>query len=199
MASALAIAEYRAANAGIVSQVQADLEDFWGSLDLNRPERARDQLLAYLPVLTDEYGEIAAALALDWFDELRLDASGAGLFAMVGAAASFQPVLAALTPRGAVESQVRFGAQHLFTDRPDQTLAFLQGETQKYVLQPGRDTIATNSVDDPAANGWRRVVRVSGCDFCRRQRERGAIFTQRSAQFKAHHDCNCAAEPVWGR
>lgn len=197
MATAAEIAQYRQANGAITVLVERDLDDFWGSLDLNRPERARDQLLAYLPTLTDQYGEIAASIAADWFDQLRFEANGAGLFAMVGAAASFATQLAPLTPHEAVESQVRFGAQHLFTEQPEQTLAFLKGETQKYVMQPGRDTITVNSADDPAAKGWRRVVRANACDFCRDLRRRGAIYRARSARFTAHHSCHCTAAPTW--
>lgn len=197
MATAAEVASFRQANAGIVALVERDLNAFWGSLNLANPERVRNELLRFLPILTAQYGEMAAALAADWFDQLRADAARVGLFRMVGTAGRFRSVLAPVTPAEVMQKQVRFGAQHLFTDNPEQTLVFLRGETQKYVLQPGRDTIAQNSVRDTAAVGWRRVVRVGGCDWCRMLSGRGAVYKESTVHFDAHHDCNCTAAPTW--
>src|SRR5690625_6174612 len=41
------------------------------SVDLRNPKRARDRLLVEVPQLTTAYGEQAALLAADWYDELR--------------------------------------------------------------------------------------------------------------------------------
>lgn len=197
MATPAEIAAYRQANAGLVALMERDLNAFWASLNLARPERVRDALLEFVPFLTAQYGEIAAAIAADWFDQLRIQAAQDGLFRMVGAAARFRSVLAPVTPADVMQRQVRFGAQHLFTDDPEQTLVFLRGETQKYVLQPGRDTITQNSARDRVAKGWRRVVRAGGCDWCHKLSSRGAVFKESTVAFDAHHDCNCTGVPTW--
>ena len=45
--------------AGIVALATKDLEEFFASLDLDRPEQARDALVAYLPLLVQRYGDMA--------------------------------------------------------------------------------------------------------------------------------------------
>lgn len=191
------IAEHRRANQGIAALVERDLEAFWATLNLTRPESARDELLAFLPILMTEYGEIAATVAADWFDELRIEAVASGLFVATGAAATYTATLAPVTPAAVIQKQVRFGAQHLFTDNPDQTLVFLKGEATKYALQPGRDTITRNAGRDPQARGWQRFTRAGSCKFCRMLSSRGGVYTNASSHFSAHHHCNCVSAPTW--
>lgn len=197
MATPAEVAALRQANAGIVALLLRDLDAFWASLDLSKPERVRDALVEYLPVLVAQYGELAAVVAADWFDQLRLDAVASGAIAGAASAVAFRSTPAPVVPAVAVVKQVRFGAQHLFTDNPEQTLKFLQGESQKYALQPGRDTITRNAGADRKAVGWQRVTRAGSCDFCQRLSRRGAVYQQATATFESHHACNCVAVPVW--
>ena len=50
------------AQAGIVALATRDLEEFFASLDLDRPEQARDALVAYLPLMVQRYGSAVATL-----------------------------------------------------------------------------------------------------------------------------------------
>lgn len=193
MASAAEVARNRAANAGIVALATRDLNAFWASLDLSKPEAARDALLRFTPVLVDQYGEVAATVAADFYDDLR---------AVEPVRPGFRARMADPVPAVAVVAQTRFGAQHLFTDAPDQTLAFLSTALSKYVLAPGRATIVNNSLRDPAASGWHRETRssktyTSGCRFCRMLAGRGEVFKKATATFAAHGDCHCVALPSW--
>ena len=43
----------RSSQSGLVLLARRDLEAFWASLDLTRPETARDALLEFLPALTE--------------------------------------------------------------------------------------------------------------------------------------------------
>lgn len=142
--------DLRAANAELVRRVRRDLAAFWLSLDLNRPEAARASLVAYLPVLTTLYGQAAATVAADWYDQTRAERGVAGLFLATPAAAF---------PAEHVRTRTEFGTRHLFTEDPEQSLAFLQGAAQKYALQPGRDTIVQATAADPKAAGWHRETR----------------------------------------
>lgn len=190
MATAVDVARMKAANKGIVTLATRDLSAFWATLNLTKPEAARDALLRFLPTLTDAYGDVAASVAADWYDDLREAA---------GVRSGYSVALAENTPHAAVRQRTRFGATHLFTDTPDQTLAFLTSAVSKYVLAPGWDTIQENSIRDPAASGWHREVRAGACKFCRMLAGRGAVYKKATAHFAAHDNCNCVALPSWDK
>jgi len=194
MATSADVAVLREANGAIETLVLGYLRDFWASLDLSRPEAARNALLEFVPVLTAEYGGLAAATAADWYDNLRASERVPG---------QFRAVLAEPMPAQYVEQRVRYGARHLFTDTPGQMLNFLDGAVQEYTLQPGRDTVRESSLADPQAVGWHRETRpsqsfVSGCRFCRMLAGRpGDVYKRATAVFAAHGDCKCVAVPSW--
>lgn len=189
MPSASDVEALRSANRELVRRVERDLNGFWSSLDLTRPERARDALLRFVPALTSAYGEAAAVVAADWFDAVR---------ASEGVPGRFRAGLVEPFPAEFVESRVRFGAAHLFSADPGQTLAFLAGAVQEYALQPGRDTVTRAAVEDPEASGWeRRATGASTCRFCRMLIGRGGVYRQGSVGFAAHGHCDCVAVPSW--
>jgi len=189
MASRSDVNQLRTANDGIVRLATRDLTKFWGSLNLAKPDAARDALLEFIPTLVTEYGDIAATVAADWYDNLRVAAGIRGTFAAV---------LADGVPDAAVTSTVRFGAGHLFTDVPSGTLDFLSGAVSKYVLQPGRDTIVGSARADPSAHGWYRIS-GGGCSFCEMLAGRGAVYREDSADFAAHDHCKCGVAPSWDK
>src|SRR5690606_15993287 len=172
----------------ITAPAIAALAAFWDTLDLSNPVGARNALLEFMPALTDQYGEAAAILAADWYDALRESEGVPGVYVAT---------LATTVPEEVVATRTRFGAGHLWTDNPGQTLAFLLGVAQEYVLQPGRDTITQSAMRDPAAAGWHRETRGSACAFCRLLAGRGDVYREATASFAAHADCNCVAAPSW--
>lgn len=182
------VAVLRAANRGLVALATRDLQAFWSSLDLSRPEAARDALLRFVPALTAQYGEAAAAVAADFYDDLR---------AAEPVRPGFRARMADPVSTDVVAARTRFGAQHLFTDDPPQMLVFLSSAVTKYVLQPGRATIVQSTQADPAASGWHRETRPGACDFCRLLAGRGNIYRAETARFAAHDDCGCVAVPSW--
>jgi hypothetical protein len=181
----------RSASSGLVLLAKRDLEAFWASLDLSRPEAARDALLEFLPALTETYGEAAATVAADWYDEVR---------AAAGVRGSFAADMAGPVPVEKVQARTRFAAGHLFTDRPDAMLGFLTTEVvSKYVLQPGRDTIARSAARDGAV--WARVpTGAETCAFCLMLASRGFVYESEGSagsRSKFHGDCDCAVVPDW--
>lgn len=180
--------DLRKANDDIVKLAVRDLRKFWSFVDLSKPERARNALLEYVPMLVDRYGEMAATVAADWYDDLRLEADVPGLFS-----ADMADTVSA--ERAA--SRTRYAASHLFTENPEVTLALLDGAVQKYVLEPSRGTIIRNVSRDPRATGWSRHARADGCDFCRFLAQRGAVYMKSTVQFASHDDCNCTSAPSW--
>lgn len=188
MATRADVEALRLANEGAVRLATRDLDGFWRSLNLDRPERARDALLRFMPALVEQYGEAVAVVAADWYDDLR---------AAEGAPGRFQARMADPVAAERVEARVRFGAQHLFTESPSQTLVFLTSALTKYVLEPGRLTVSESTRADPAAVGWHRETRGDACDFCRLLAGRGGVYKEATARFAAHDDCHCVAVPSW--
>lgn len=193
MATAADVEAMRTLNDTLTARATEALAAFWDTLDLSNPVGARNALLEFMPALTDQYGEVAAILAADWYDALRESEGAPGIYTAT---------LAATVPEEVVTTRTRFGAGHLWTDNPNQTLAFLVGVAQEYVLQPGRDTITQSAMADPAAYGWHRETRgsqsfPSGCKFCRILASRGDVYRRATAKFAAHNDCKCVAVPSW--
>ena len=169
-----------------------DLTAFFNSLDLSRPEAARDALLQLLPAVTERYGNVAATLAANFYDELRAEARVAGRFSA--------PMAANVDP-DAPTGTVRRLAGYLFTDSPTAMLPGLLLAASKYVLQPGRTTIVQAAHADPRRP---RYARVPGgpdpCAFCQVMASRG--FKYASAQSAGeendyHGDCHCTVVADW--
>lgn len=188
MVSAVDEAELRQALIGVRALVERDLTAFFTSLNLDRPESARDQLLEFVPLLVSQYGEVAASFAADWYDEMR-DAEG-----MPG---RFRAETQDSPYEDATEGLVRRAAGALFTESPVDALVALTASAGKYALAAGRETITAATDRDPRASGWKRVTRSGSCRFCRMLAQRGAVYKESSAFFASHGDCNCAAVPSW--
>jgi hypothetical protein len=183
-------AELRQALIGVRALVDRDLTAFFESLNLNRPEEARDQLLEFVPLLVSQYGEVAASFAADWYDEMR-DAEGVpGRFRAEPQTSPYED---------ATEGLVRRAAGALFTDAPAEALVALTASAGKYALAAGRQTVTAAADRDPRASGWKRVTRSGSCRFCRMLAQRGAVYKESSAFFASHGECNCAAVPSWDR
>ena len=178
----------RLAQAGIRRLVTRDLDAFFASLNLDRPERARDALLAFMPVLVSQYGESAAAVAADWYDGVR---------ASEGVSGRYRATMAASPYLSAVDGTTRRAVGALFTDAPNETLVALRSAAPKYVLAASRQTITGSADRDPRARGWQRVTSGGACTFCRGLAARGGVYTQHSVMFAAHKACGCAAVPSW--
>ncbi|HZB26053.1 MAG TPA: hypothetical protein VE379_07965 [Vicinamibacterales bacterium] len=184
----------RLAQAGLRRLVERDLDAFFASLDPSRPEAARDALLAFLPTLVSAYGESAAAVAADWYDDVRAAEAVPG---------RFRAVLAASPYLDAVDGTVRRAAGSLFTEEPAGTLGTLRAVVPKYVLAAARETITRSTDGDPRASGWQRVTQAGACGFCRMLAGRGAVYKESTVHFAAHGggkrggQCHCAAVPSW--
>lgn len=181
---------FRLANRTLSESVRAALESFFRSLDLSKPDVARDALLEFLPALTEQYGAVAATMAADWYEELR----GAS-----GAAGRFQAVTARSVPTEAVEAKVRYLSGHLWTPEPATMLGGLLTAADKYVKQPGRDTIAHNAKREGV-----RFARVptgaKTCSWCLTLASRDAVYLSKKSAggdgHKYHGACDCVATRI---
>lgn len=178
----------RQAQRGIRALIVQDLAAFFASLNLDRPETARNDLLAYMPILVAQYGESAAAVAADWYDAQR---------AAEGIPGRFRAEMADSPYLDAVDGTTRRAAGALFTPTPQDALVTLTASAGKYALAAGRQTIVTSTFRDPRASGWQRVTRPGACGFCRMLSGRGDVYKESTAHFASHGSCNCAAVPSW--
>lgn len=188
MPTAAEVAEFRAAQQGITTLVERDLAAFFASLDLAKPEAARDAMLEYVPELIRLYGLGAASVAADWYDEVRVTDGARGRFRAKPA----EPVDVEVR----TASTVRRAAAYLFVEgKSGLMLPAVTDPATKYALEPARDTIANAAVADPASRGWRRVTRPGSCDFCQTLSTR--VYSHKTDHFDAHGHCLCVAAPVF--
>lgn len=168
--------------------IREELTLFFGSLNLERPEAVRDALLQFVPTLVQRYGEGAAAVAAEWYDDVRSGLNIRG---------SFRARVSGPTEAEQVDRMVRFAAQHLFTETPALALAAIAAPATRYVVERGRLTIVNSTNADRQSRGWERRARADSCSFCKALARRGEVYTQHSAAFASHNDCGCMAVPSW--
>ncbi|WP_051432596.1 hypothetical protein [Promicromonospora kroppenstedtii] len=197
MASSAVTADFRSAQADLVTLTVADLEAFWRTLDTSDPSATQNALLSFLPDLVQTYGEIGAADAADFYEELR-DSSP-------DVRRPYSAVLPdELVPVEQVEAATRWALGPLWTAEDDLALAVetaltnLSGVTNRLTLIPARDTVRANAASDPESVGWRRVGNGDSCAFCRMLIGRGNVYSADTARFASHDHCDCIAEPSWG-
>jgi hypothetical protein len=181
-------AEAREALAGLTTLAQRDLLSLRPALEGLSAEGARDGLLEVLPALGLQYGDAAAALAADWYEDVRDEAEAKG---------RFEPILATEPDEGRWESLARWGTDPLFQASPNlaAALALIAGGLQRSIADQHRLTIVESSIADPAASGWKRVGVGANCGFCRMLIDRGHVYTEAGVTFRSHDHCNCAASP----
>jgi hypothetical protein len=164
------------------------------------PAKSASVLAEAAPMIVEQYGGAAAALALDYYDGLRAAQN-------VRARFSPDPVVAvrhdlivgqiagwALGPLRDIEKQAEIEMAAVMAEVETRMAEVIQIETARSF----RETIREGIQPDPDAEGWRRVTRGDGCPFCRMLASKSAVFVKElSARFAAHPNCNCAARPVF--
>lgn len=180
-------AELRLAVAGLTDLAARDLGTAWA--DPTDAAAARAALGDLLGPLLDAYGAAAAAIAADWYDDLR-DAES-------DARSRFRAIPAAPVT-GGIDVLAGVAVGPLFGANPDTAAAvtLAVGGLQRLIANAARDTVTGSAVADPAAEGWQRVA-YGGCGFCRMLAGRGAVYTEGRADFASHDHCHCHATPAW--
>lgn len=159
-------------------------------------------MFAAVPLVVGDYIDGAAALALDWFDELREAASPPS---------AFVPSPLTLVDEDAIASSVAWATEPLFdlerdlarlTDEmlaqaTEDSLRLLEPVVQRDVASGFWDTMTSNSTADPDALGWQRYARPGACKFCLMLADKGAVYTETTADFAAHSSCHCVVGPSY--
>lgn len=177
--------------AELVRLATIDLDVLWR--DVSDAVVARELLAEVLPELTAIYGEAAASLAADWYDEIReLEAPPN--------ARRFSAQVATLPPREQTDVIARFVVGPMFSidPNPSAALDLAHGSLQRLIADMDRGTTIGSSISDPSSNGWRRVTDGNACDFCRMLSGRGAVYREATVNFGAHDHCGCSGVPSFG-
>lgn len=191
--------------ARIGEEAGSELAAVWSAALVGLPfDDVREALQDVLPALSSNWGDLAASLAAEFYDEARRRARVGG---------EFEPVLADGPSQVRWESLSVWGTEPLFRSAEtgllvpgesveldpdwDASLKRLQGGLQRSIADQHRQTIMQSAVTDSRAQGWRRVGVGSNCDFCRRLINGGTVYRKTSAGFSSHDHCNCVAEMVW--
>ena len=192
------MSEYRAANQSLVLLAQRDLADFWAALNTKGdPFLVKAALLEFFPELLTVYGDTAALLGADWYDELRNVAPSA---------ATFRAVMASppATEQAAAAARWALGPLFVAEPNPVQVLANLSGAAQRLVLQSGRDTVWDSARRDPVRSGVARVpTGALTCRFCTMLASRGAVYGSQLAAGgegnRYHNECDCVPTVIRSR
>lgn len=154
------------------------------------PRARRAALLNGVPEIISYFSEGSAALAVDFYEEER-ELAGVRDRSFVT-----EFVVNDRTVR--IRRGVAWAADPLFSDDEETAAKRLAEVVQLETARPYRDTIVENRRRDPQSVGWRRIPNPGACAFCRALAAKGAIFRQSTANFAAHENCHCSAQPVFG-
>lgn len=165
---------YRRAQAALSSRAVADLRKVWPRLLTMSPDKTAEALALVLAEVTDKYGSASAAIAAEWFEEMRDTAGMAG---------SFRASAAAMPSTERLEVLARWGVGPLFGASPDPVTALhmVSGGLSRQVLGAGRDTLMQSIASDPASPRYARHASANACAFCALLATRGAVYTSQSA------------------
>jgi hypothetical protein len=185
------LTKFEQANNGIADLVERELLAFLVGLNFGKPDLVQAALFEYVPGLVSEYGDIAASVAADWYEDMR-DAEGV--------TGSFRAPLAPSVPLEQVNSRIGYATRAngpLWLGDSATLSAFLGMMTNEYALQPGRDTVMQAAHKDNAA--YARVPEPGACKFCLMLASRGFVYSKSTAggTKKFHGKCRCNAVPVW--
>lgn len=139
-----------------------------------------------LPAIIDRGGLATAALAADWYDDVRERAEVAG---------SYEVLPVDPGDRGA-QALIGWAAATATDDAAFWNL--IDGGTIRRILGPERETIMGAAVDDPASRGWAWFTAADACEFCRMLAGRGGVYTEATVQFRSHDSCGCVPGPDFG-
>lgn len=182
---------HRLAQSQLSSLVKAELERFFRRLNLSNPDNVKLALLQYIPILIEKYGAVSEQLALEFYEQLLLTSSAAGLYT------PSVPPLPDDFP-DAITGMIKYSIGPLWTPNPEKALDRLLVKTDKFVKEPGRQTMIFNAEQEGV--WWARVpTGTETCSFCLVLASRGADYhSKRSAGSREygeenlfHGECDC--------
>lgn len=191
MASQADVNQFAAAGRDLRAASARTVTDIWNNVDLDNLSAASSVLQETMPIVVAEFGDIAATVAADFYDEIRDQST---------ASQAYRTQLAAAAPSEQVAASTRWALGPMFSPEPDSpaALARLLQVADRMVLSQGDATIRRNVSSDPARPRWAWVPNGKTCAFCTLKASRGAVYhTSDTAAGGRHADCDCATVPIF--
>lgn len=189
MVSTAEALRFRSGLVDVSKMAQSDLRRLIRKVDLSKGKQARDDLGEVFEPLAQEYAGLSAAMAAEWFEDVRIgDGVDTPFTADIASLDDYQ-VKSTAYSAGAplVEGGLTTDAANLYV-----------WGINKLVMGAASGTILANTEADSEAYGWKRIARANGCDFCVMLTGRGGVYRSEStAAFAAHDHCGCTAAPSW--
>ena len=173
-----------AVRAGLVAVTTAAASEV-AAVAAQAPARPVDAALDALGLIVPAYYDAAGSLAVAWYDERREESRPRTLYT---------PQIIGDPATDWIEREVaRFAAEIEAEAQAlvDEAIRL----TEKEVARGFRDSIVGNTRRDEDAIGWSRVTRPGACKFCTMLADKGAVYTEATADFAAHGNCHCATRP----
>lgn len=166
------------------------------------PADVRAALFAATPLIVGDYIDGSAALALNWYEELRDEAAPPRRYNPVPLTLVDEDNLASAVAWSTrtlydLEQDLARMTEDLLREATEESVRILSGEIQKATATGFWDTVVGNTRRDPSAVGWRRYAQAGACKFCLMCAARGAVYTEATADFAAHTTCHCTAGPAF--
>lgn len=174
MVSSREAGRFKAANDDLSARITRDIRKAWNALGAYSPEGKRDALLDIVPSLVASYGDAAAAIAVEYFEQTT------------GLRGSIHDGSTADQVQGSVRSLIG----GLWTGQETAAIAQVIASATRHMLQSGRTSIYESA---RGTNGVRfaRVPDGDACDWCLIMASRGAVYlTEKSAggEGNQYHD-----------
>lgn len=184
----------------VTTAAQADIRAVAAAAKGESPATIRAALFAAAPLLVNEYGDGAAALSLDWYEELREAARVSDRFTPRPLRSVTDSDVAAMVAEATaalhdIEDRIASEAERLVDEATRTSLTLIEGGLQKQVADGFWSTTTGNVARDPGAVGWQRFARGAACKFCLMLAGRGAVYRESTANFAAHDGCHCVSGP----
>lgn len=189
MATQAQVEQFRRDAQALVRMASNDLAALWDALDKRDAAAVRQALEDYYPALVATYGEYAATLAAEFYDDVTP--------ARVGRA-----VLSERVPEVQAQASARWAIGPLFAAEPNTSAALsnLGKATQRLVMTGARNTIEESSRYNRTL--YARVPSgATTCAFCLMTASRGAVYGSARAAGdgrKYHDECDCVPTPMSG-
>lgn len=188
MATLAEVEQHRASVEDITTLAVAELVASWSDLPTD-PLALRGPLADLLVELVNDFSGMTAALAADFYEELREQAVPGGFTAFPA-----PPV-----PTERIRSSAEYASAGAFADF-EKALRDAASVADRLVAEADRNTINLNVGRDPASPRYARYASASACAFCAMNAMRGPIYRSEDAAAGKYHDhCRCIAVPSWSR
>jgi hypothetical protein len=139
--------------------------------------------------------QLSATLAASYYQAFRLaEGVGGEATARLAEAIDEDRVRASLFVTGEEMTRSAVLAGSSAEEARRKALVRVSGSVTRHTLSGGRDTVILSSAADKEAAGWARVTAANPCGFCATLASRGPVYSESTADFKAHDHCSCSAE-----